>query len=528
MKNLFTLVAFAITTVFFAQAPQGFNYQATVRNNTGALIINKSVSFKFNIITTSASGSAVYSETQTVTTDDVGQVNLVIGKGTPITGTFATIEWSTGTYFLGIELNTGNGFVVMGTTQFLSVPYALYAKSSGNETSIGDISTTSNPKGASITSGTLSLTPADSTNGGILTTDSQIIAGEKTFNSDLKINGITAGKGAGNIASNTVLGINALTTNTTGIENIAIGNSALKNNSTGGNNTAIGVSALNNNSTGGDNTAVGNTALYHNSTGAANVANGSAALQNNTIGEHNVGVGVASLVANTSGNFNVANGNYSLNKNRTGNYNVANGTRALLNNRTGNYNSAFGSNADVIAENLTNATAIGYQAIVNNSNTIQLGNTDVTDVKTAGKVTAAGFKTPNGTSSQFLMANGSISTIQKKYRLEYISGDGQIYSGGGMPLPMIFKIFNITDNTYITSLTQGGLSLNSKANIGYEDGAFYMSSNNYCDSCFGGYYYIPPSSALPTRPFNLIVTITMKYSNTGEVIDRYIINQYIR
>ncbi len=132
MKKIYALLFLIITITISAQAPQGFNYQATVRNNAGALIINKSVSFKFNIIPTSASGTAVYSESQTVTTDDVGQVSLVIGKGIPNTGTFATIDWSTGTYFLGIELNTGNGFVAMGTTQLLSVPYALYAKNSGN------------------------------------------------------------------------------------------------------------------------------------------------------------------------------------------------------------------------------------------------------------------------------------------------------------------------------------------------------------------------------------------------------------
>ena len=128
---------FIVTVTIVAQAPQGFNYQATVRNNTGALIINKSVSFKFNIIPTSASGTAVYSESQTVTTDDLGQVSLVIGKGTATTGTFATIDWGTGTYYLGIELNTGNGFVAMGATQLLSVPYALYAKNAGGALPIG-------------------------------------------------------------------------------------------------------------------------------------------------------------------------------------------------------------------------------------------------------------------------------------------------------------------------------------------------------------------------------------------------------
>ena len=73
----------------------------------------------------------VYSETHQAPTDDLGQVNLTIGSGTPTTGTFSTINWGSGTYYLGIELNTGAGYVAMGTTQLLSVPYALYANSAG-------------------------------------------------------------------------------------------------------------------------------------------------------------------------------------------------------------------------------------------------------------------------------------------------------------------------------------------------------------------------------------------------------------
>jgi hypothetical protein len=132
MKKLFTLLALVITTITFAQAPQGFNYQATVRNSTGALIVNQNVNFKFNVMLNSATSLPVFSETHLAPTDDLGQVNLVIGQGTATTGTFSTINWGTGNYYLGIELNTGSGYVAMGTTQLLSVPYALYANSSGN------------------------------------------------------------------------------------------------------------------------------------------------------------------------------------------------------------------------------------------------------------------------------------------------------------------------------------------------------------------------------------------------------------
>jgi hypothetical protein len=135
MKKLYTFLASVITIITFAQAPQGFNYQATVRNSAGNLIVNQNVNFKFNIMLNSATSVPVFSETHFAPTDDLGQVNLIIGQGTATTGNFSTINWGTGNYFLGIELNTGSGYVAMGTTQLLSVPFALYANSAGNSQS---------------------------------------------------------------------------------------------------------------------------------------------------------------------------------------------------------------------------------------------------------------------------------------------------------------------------------------------------------------------------------------------------------
>ena len=132
MKKLFTLLSFVVTLTIFAQAPQGFNYQATVRNSAGALILNQNVYFKFNVMLNSSTSVPVFTETHYVPTDNLGQVNLVIGQGTATVGTFSTINWANGSYYLGIEINTGSGYVAMGTTQLLSVPYALYANSSGN------------------------------------------------------------------------------------------------------------------------------------------------------------------------------------------------------------------------------------------------------------------------------------------------------------------------------------------------------------------------------------------------------------
>lgn len=146
MKHIIKLLLLLLSLNILAQAPQGFNYQATVRNQEGQLITNQNVYFKFNIIQGSATAVPIFSETHYVPTDDLGQVTIVIGTGTASVGAFNTIDWSLGNYYLGIEINTGNGFIAMGTTQFLSVPFALYAENTGSSTgslpngqNVGDI-----------------------------------------------------------------------------------------------------------------------------------------------------------------------------------------------------------------------------------------------------------------------------------------------------------------------------------------------------------------------------------------------------
>ena len=138
MKTFYAILYLAIAslTQLQAQAPQGFNYQATVRSAGGELIVNQNVYFKFNVIQGSLTSVPVFTETHYVPTDDLGQVNLIIGQGSATLGAFSELDWSLGNYYLGIELDTdtGNSYVAMGTTQLLSVPYALYAENSGNDT----------------------------------------------------------------------------------------------------------------------------------------------------------------------------------------------------------------------------------------------------------------------------------------------------------------------------------------------------------------------------------------------------------
>ena len=138
---IFLCLAIASLTQLQAQAPQGFNYQATVRNSTGELIINSNVYFKFNVIQDSQTADPIFTETHEILTDDLGQVNLIIGQGTANIGVFSELDWSLGSYYLGIQLSIDgpNDYVAMGTTQLLSVPYALYAANSGNTTTIPNL-----------------------------------------------------------------------------------------------------------------------------------------------------------------------------------------------------------------------------------------------------------------------------------------------------------------------------------------------------------------------------------------------------
>ena len=116
------------------QVPEAINYQAVARDGSGNALSSQPVNFRLSILQGSPSGTVVYSESQTKTTNQFGLANIEIGKGAVLSGNFSTISWGTGSYFLKTEMDPSGGsdFILMGTSQFLSVPYAEYAKSSGN------------------------------------------------------------------------------------------------------------------------------------------------------------------------------------------------------------------------------------------------------------------------------------------------------------------------------------------------------------------------------------------------------------
>jgi hypothetical protein len=136
IPSLLTLVLSVFwASATFAQSPEAFNYQAVVRDASGNVLPNQAVSFRMHLRAGSATGTTVYSETHAATTNAFGLVNLQIGQGTPVSGTFSAIDWANDSHFIEIELDPagGSNYTALGTQQLISVPYALHATTVEND-----------------------------------------------------------------------------------------------------------------------------------------------------------------------------------------------------------------------------------------------------------------------------------------------------------------------------------------------------------------------------------------------------------
>ena len=130
MKKLFTLfVIIALTISVFAQVPEKMSYQAVVRNASGELVQNSPIGIRISILQYFESGPAVYTETHTTSSNVNGLISIEIGSGTWVNGNFSTIDWTQGNYYIKIETDVAGGtnYTISGTSQILSVPYALHA-----------------------------------------------------------------------------------------------------------------------------------------------------------------------------------------------------------------------------------------------------------------------------------------------------------------------------------------------------------------------------------------------------------------
>jgi len=135
MKKLFTLLAaVTLSAMLFAQAPQSFSYQTVIRDASWQVLSNQNISLEISIIEDVANGTAIYTESHSATTNELGLVNLSIGDGGVMFGSWSNIDWGNHTYFIevAVDVTGGTSYIVMGTTQLRSVPYALYAETSGS------------------------------------------------------------------------------------------------------------------------------------------------------------------------------------------------------------------------------------------------------------------------------------------------------------------------------------------------------------------------------------------------------------
>ena len=355
--------------------------------------------------------------------------------------------------------------------------------------------------GGTISGTSLTLTPANATNPGLISTGAQTIAGAKTFNNDLNVNGMTIGRG--NQDYNTGIGLGTFAANTTGNSNTATGYGTLNLNQGGSNNTAFGSRTLLNNISGEYNTGVGSYSLWTN-TGSSNTAVGYGSLVYNQNGTNNVALGITSMQSNTTGSDNTAVGKY-----------------ALLSNTTGSYNTAIGSSTDVNSANLSNTIAIGYGARVSASNTIQLGadgtsftvnsvaypTTAITNVKTSGTLTLKDVTYPNthGTANQVLSTTGSGTltwTTPAASGVPYSGASGAVNLGA----------YDLTVNGLTVGKGATGATATNDESTAMGAGALMNANNTGGNNTAFGYRTLYSNT---TGANNTVVGGGASYSNAG-------------
>jgi len=283
-KTFIFLFSFFFFQNLSAQAPNKMSYQAVVRNASNALVSNTNVGIQISILQTTATGTAVYVESHAVPTNLNGLATLEIGGGTLVSGNFENINWANGPYFIKTETDPtgGTNYTISGTSQLLSVPFALFAKE------------------AAFTWSTNGNTVAASNTAFLGTTNDQDVV--------FKRNNLISGR-LGFI--NTAFGEQALESGGTNTSfNTAIGvRTMFSQNMSGGSNTAVGANALGGVTSGSFNVAIGRNSMLSNTTGRDNVAVGMGALSNGSSGINNIGIGRDALVATASGSNQIRMGN---------------------------------------------------------------------------------------------------------------------------------------------------------------------------------------------------------------------------
>lgn len=398
MKRTLSALALSLPLLLAAQAPSRFSYQAIIRDGGGIVQTNEAITLGLELHQTTATGPTVYEETHAETTNAFGLVNVQVGGGAVVSGSITTIDWSDGPYFIEVKVDG----VSMGTTQLLSVPYALYAEESGTPGPAGP----QGPQGPTGPAGATGATgatgpagPPGSTGatgpagpqGPIGNTGATGAAGPAGPQGPMGNTGATGASGpqgpagttgatgpagptgpAGADGAANAWGLNGTaasasnfigTTNTQPltlkVNNVRAGQVGL------GANTSLGYNTLPT-ASGGGNSAFGYLALNATSTGFNNTALGYNSMKSNTTGTYSTAVGYNALQTASAGTNNTAVGSYALEL-TTASANTAMGYAALGYATGGGFNTALGSEALYSSTSGAGNVAAGYRALQNNT-----------------------------------------------------------------------------------------------------------------------------------------------------------------
>lgn len=345
------------------QSPQKFKYQTLVRNFDGSLLVDSSIMFRFSILKDNVNGEEAYVETHLLTTSPMGLVQAEIGTGVQLVGSFENINWGNSTHFLKTEIDFTNTdeFQVMGVSQLVSVPYALFAENVANFdddwTMVGNDIHTSNIGNTGI---------------GIVDPEEKLhVSGNIRAEDTLMFGGSSGGSNQGQILMGpTDIKVGYKNDN---FGNILIGNSLYGKSVfdldlTGNGNIGIGTDVFHQTTTASSNVCLGMYSGYNLSSGNENVLIGPSAGEHMSIGMQNVCLGPQSG-------------------------NGRNGARNIfLGNRAGYAWEGEGSNNIIIG------TYAGFKYYATNSNCVFIGNSAGYDVNSSDNVFIGPYET--GQSSQ--------------------------------------------------------------------------------------------------------------------------------
>jgi hypothetical protein len=458
-RRIFSLIFSCILmlSAIHAQLPQGFKYQTIVRNNAGLAIASDSISFRLSILAGSSTGTAVYVEAQSVKSSPLGVVSLMVGAGTPVTSTFNLIDWSSGNYYLQVEVEAygASTYSMMGTSQLVSVPYALYAKSSGAGQWSGDSKSISYNGSVGI--------------GGIVNQDTALTDtilfevkdryGSPVFRVQESGVRVFVSSGTKGARGGFVVGGKS-TAKGTGPELMMITNDSIRlyvddvpaKGSKGGfaiggrtpsvkgpavnfihltpDNTFIGKESGINNTDGYgiENVFLGNQSGYTNTAGVYNIFIGAEAGYTNTLGYNNVFVGNSSGFANDTGYFNVFLGNYSGSSNVDGYSNIYIGDQSGGANIDGNQNVYVGDYSGANDTAGKNNVFIGAYA---GSNSVDAGFHNIfVGANTGNNIDAGTYNNFVGTNAGYYISNGNYNNfLGDETGYNTTTGNGNLFLG---------------------------------------------------------------------------------------------------